>query len=448
MNNEQFDNNVKKKLLSIKEPKVTNKQVESVLSAMGNQTPWYNGSISIKLTSLLGTLGIFGITIMIYFLQKDNTAAVNNTILMEEPTSIAKKSNADYYNSSNENEKITANLSKTLNNESQKLEHKNIIINTTTNNQIVGNNLSGKFEIKDNLISEGSLSRTEERKININKTTSPLKEVSLYSSHNNKIDKSKNEEDKTTENQKILVQENKLDESNVSNDLLQLSPRQIGLLSYDLFSDISPLPVQVTPIKIRVNKDNQKFSIGPGGLIGDKRNEFGLYIRYNYWKGISINTGVKLRNEFDNKFIDEASFTKTEGIAFKKLYTNKISSTEVINSIKVEKHIIEVPINLEYQNNYFKYFDLVTGIGLSYISKNKHEVEYLNSLNREEEFETQVDYKKIDNYQFTLGLAKELGKWNLQILPTFNLNAKEVDIRKHHSLNNLSIQTRLFYKIF
>jgi hypothetical protein len=75
-------------------------------------------------------------------------------------------------------------------------------------------------------------------------------------------------------------------------------------------------------------------------------------------------------------------------------------------------------------------------------------VEYLNSLNKEEEFETQVDYKKIDNYQFTLGLAKELGKWNLQILPTFNLNAKEVDIRKHHSLNNLSIQTRLFYKIF
>jgi hypothetical protein len=458
MNNEQFDANIKNKLLQDLPYSPSKMEVEQIMSKVRPNLPWYSRSISFKLPTLLIAAAITAAGVSYLFSNRNEKLVsqielANQTIIENHsiPAFISDEreqkitDTKNYLSKENEQSKETENY---------KLEE-NVIVHPTSKtikanlskNKILPNAIANKVSTSQKNETNNAFGyllsdKTDAIPANTSKKQSleKLDEPNL-TNNENLAPKHTDETALTTKDTdtKISLKDKEISENHDFTiiNILERQPLQYLKIA-------KGLPVESLHI---IDKKSNASKYSSGVLFGGGSNmvESGLLIKYNINNHFSIGSGLKVRAEFEREYANETTFQNARGVKFRKIYKADFNNKENINSIKLQQQIFEIPVVFEYKNNYFKYFNIVTGLSASYIAVDKHQIEFSSGNARDERFTNNVQDAKIGNIQWNLGLEKSFGRYNFQILPTLILSKVEQEYRRHN-LQNGSLQVRAFYQ--
>ncbi|MBK8627645.1 MAG: hypothetical protein IPN86_19405 [Saprospiraceae bacterium] len=484
MRKEDFDKSVKNKLLTIKEPSVTNDEVQRVLSVIHHHAPvrWYKtlyfralSSIVVLTTIILGS----------YLISNPKSEMGGNIEKQNHSESAVNMMNGSMvFNSENTKPNGLTELSLNKEDKADAYEQKDskndptsIITsaNTTTlspfKKQIKG---------KDHISEINTMKRISKAVLILADHHSPItttdKQVNSITDGSTgswtAIDSNGNIDDKSSLHplaaESIVNKELKLGVSDIQEYhyeyIDQVEPSNIVAKRLEILHPaiihsklngrfiFQPIALNIPALAIIATKaQGPIFRIGLFGGGGHERYEAGVVSELIYKKRWSIVAGIKLKGYELYEYEDGRAYNQKHKKPISEQYANLPELKLDSKDIEIYRSEIIVPLSIQYYQPFYKSWSVFASTGLDFKWKDIHNVSFENNTNGTDimqAYNQTYDSAFHPSLHFGAGLQKTFGRFSSQLLFTYSKNDDNNEEKiGHHSEGNVGLQLRCLYQL-
>jgi len=207
----------------------------------------------------------------------------------------------------------------------------------------------------------------------------------------------------------------------------------------------------ITPEKTSSLLNNLSFQVGVATDFSPRNYTFGLSVRLNLNRSLSIQGGFKNSSYMMKKFHDEDDFRDGQSEDFKEKYALSNNDTQRVIDINIQYNVLKLPLSAIYKKTLGRNFQLVISIGTDLDMNVSEVVKYHYSRSKQVNNENPPLVKRkmkpvlFNNLIANIGVEKNYRKLSVGISPFYSYQVSKVVYKLNNS--SLGATLRILYNI-